>query len=209
MAFKMKGFPKMAGTTPMKHPDATPEWAASKPAMASMYNQDIDNIAYGLKGTSDERGAPGHVHPKGEGKSPMAKMEVYEYSDEHPDGKEVSYERGVELMKQQKHVKFTGDDLKRALDDPNITEFTNLDRDQKTRIINQDERERMEKAIEEKNKKNPPSYNDRSAPTKFIGALLSAASQTMSKGDKDLMKKHKINKSKKQLLKESGTATSA
>tara|TARA_Y100001938_G_scaffold142860_1_gene214782 strand:+ start:96 stop:899 length:804 start_codon:yes stop_codon:yes gene_type:complete len=49
------------------------------------------------------------------------------------------------------------------------------------------------------------------APTKFIGALIqgAATSPTLGKGDKDLMKKHKIDKSKKELIEESGTATSA
>ena len=64
-----------------------------------------------------------------------------------------------ELTNQQQHIKFTGEDLKRALNDPNVTEFSSLSQDEKTRRINQDERDRLERVIEEKNKKNPPTYD--------------------------------------------------
>ena len=50
-------------------------------------------------------------------------------------------------------------DLEKALNDPNIAEFSGMGRDEKTRILNQDKRETMEKSIEEKNRKNPPTYN--------------------------------------------------
>ena len=93
-------------------------------------------------------------------KSPLKKTDVFHYSDKHPKGKKkISYDEGVKLTNQQQHIKFTGEDLKKALNDPNIWEFKNLSQDEKTRIINQDERERMEKAIKAKNKKNPPTYN--------------------------------------------------
>ena len=76
-------------------------------------------------------------------------------------------EEGVELANKQESVRFTGEDLKRALNDPNVIEFSRMGRDEKTRILsmddeqrrNQKERDKMERAIEEKNKKNPPSYN--------------------------------------------------
>ena len=94
---------------------------------------------------------------KMKGYSPFTKMDVIHYTDD--GAKKVTYEEGVKLMKQQKHVKFTGADLKKALNDPKISEFSGMGRDEKTRIINQDERETMEKSIEEKNRKNPPTYN--------------------------------------------------
>ena len=95
---------------------------------------------------------------KMKGYSPFTKMDVIHYPTDKP-ARKVTYEEGVKLMKKQESVKFTGADLKKALNDPDIAEFSGMDRDEKTRILNQDKRERMEKAIEEKNKKNPPTYN--------------------------------------------------
>ena len=100
------------------------------------------------------------------GFSPFTKMDVIHYPTDKP-ARKVTYDEGVELMKKQESVKFTGADLKKALNDPNIAEFSGMGRDEKTRILsmddeqrrNQKERDKMERAIEEKNKKNPPSYN--------------------------------------------------
>ena len=102
---------------------------------------------------------------KMKGYSPFTKMDVIHYTD--GGAKKVTYEEGVNLMKQQKHVKFTGADLRKALNDPDITEFAALNQDEKTRILsmddeqrkNQEERDMMQKTIREKNKKTPSTYN--------------------------------------------------
>ena len=103
---------------------------------------------------------------KMKGFSPFTKMDVIHYPTDKP-ARKVTYEEGVELANKQESVRFTGADLRRALNDPNVIEFSRMGRDEKTRILsmddeqrrNQKERDKMEKAIEEKNKKNPPSYN--------------------------------------------------
>ena len=95
---------------------------------------------------------------KMKGYSPFTKMDVIHYPTDKP-ARKVTYEEGVKLMNKQESVKFTGADLKKALNDPKISEFSGMGRDEKTRITNQDERETMEKSIEEKNRKNPPTYN--------------------------------------------------
>ena len=103
---------------------------------------------------------------KMKGFSPFTKMDVIHYPTDKP-ARKVTYEEGVDLMNKQESVKFTGADLKKALNDPKRSEFSGMGRDEKTRILsmddeqrrNQKERDKMEKAIEEKNKKNPPSYN--------------------------------------------------
>ena len=95
---------------------------------------------------------------KMKGFSPFTKMDVIHYPTDKP-ARKVTYEEGVELANKQESVRFTGADLRRALNDPNVIEFSRMGRDEKTRILNQDKRERMEKAIEEKNKKNPSTYN--------------------------------------------------
>ena len=95
---------------------------------------------------------------KMKGYSPFTKMDVIHYPTDKP-ARKVTYEEGVKLMNKQESVKFTGADLKKALNDPKISELSGMCRDEKTIIINQDERETMEKSIEEKNRKNPPTYN--------------------------------------------------
>ena len=95
---------------------------------------------------------------KMKGFSPFTKMDVIHYPTDKP-ARKVTYDEGVELMKKQESVKFTGADLEKALNDPNIAELSGMGRDEKTRILNQDKRETMEKSIEEKNRKNPPTYN--------------------------------------------------
>ena len=76
------------------------------------------------------------------GWSPFTKTDVFHYTDE--GRKKVSYEEGVKLMKQQKHVKFTGEDLKKALNDPNITEFAGLNKAEKDRILSMDDEQKKQ-----------------------------------------------------------------
>ena len=74
---------------------------------------------------------------KMKGYSPFTKMDVIHYTD--GGAKKVTYDEGVDLMKQQKHVKFTGEDLKKALNDPNIAEFSGMSKAEKDRILSMDD----------------------------------------------------------------------
>ena len=74
---------------------------------------------------------------KMKGFSPFTRTDVIHYTDE--GAKKVTYNEGVDLMKQQKHVKFTGADLRKALNDPNITEFAGLNKAEKDRILSMDD----------------------------------------------------------------------
>ena len=71
---------------------------------------------------------------KMKGFNPITKMDVIHYPTDKP-ARKVTYEEGVELANKQESVRFTGAHLRRALNDPNLIEFSRMGRDEKTRIL--------------------------------------------------------------------------
>ena len=81
--------------------------------------------------------------PMVSGTSPAKLAEVYEYLDDGTK-KEISYEEGVKKANQNKHIRFTGKDLIKALETGALDEFNHPNQQDEVKQMIADEEAKLE-----------------------------------------------------------------
>ena len=87
--------------------------------------------------------------PMVSGTSPAKLAEVYEYLDDGTK-KEISYEEGVKKANQNKHIRFTGKDLIKALKTNALDEFNHPSQKDEVRDMILDEERKLAGGLSQK-----------------------------------------------------------